>query len=388
MTENKSGRDYILGKFKKDVLKTEKEDKHKLLSRDYVLVVTAGLIILINVLLLIYDTLFGGFGISHGIGLIGLIVNTISSILLLVLPLINKKVKAEVLRTISMLYKLGVLVSVATLNINHNMELTAFTDVSEHMTVSFAPFYLIIIALMPSPYLIDGVILCLLGAGSVVVPLFLKGHEYYNLIFNIIIFIVVGLLYTFFYLSNKLHDENQKKLIEINDSLLNASYLDALTNTFNRRAYYEYIHHISSDESIINVGSIIFDIDDFKAFNDLYSHTKGDNCLQVVSKSVMDVLDEKGIYLFRYGGEEFVAFVINPKEEELIEIGKKIVKAVSDADLKRYDTERKCVTITCGLAILKVLHGVNADYVLKADESLYYGKNHGKNCVVYDSEIR
>ena len=56
MTENKSGRDYILGKFKKDVLKTEKEDKHKLLSRDYVLVVTAGLIILINILLLIYDT--------------------------------------------------------------------------------------------------------------------------------------------------------------------------------------------------------------------------------------------------------------------------------------------------------------------------------------------
>ena len=102
----------------------------------------------------------------------------------------------------------------------------------------------------------------------------------------------------------------------------------------------------------------------------------------------MDVLDEKGIYLFRYGGEEFVAFVINPKEEELIEIGKKIVKAVSDANLKRYDTERKCVTITCGIAILKVLHGVNADYVLKADESLYYGKNHGKNCVVYDNEIR
>ena len=54
------------------------------------------------------------------------------------------------------------------------------------------------------------------------------------------------------------------------------------------------------------VSVIIYDIDNFKSYNDHYSHIKGDAVLKRVAESVVKVLERHDSYLFRFGGEEFV----------------------------------------------------------------------------------
>lgn len=390
MIENKSGRSKIIDLYKKTILKNEKDeiDLKPSNRNKIVLLFALVLVVVANVVLFLYDFYTGTIGLNNTFGIIGLGTITLLSFLMIFYLLLLDNISEIAKRIIDIIYKLLVLASVTLIVTNHNIELEKNNIENFHMSISFATFYLLIIAISPSNYLTDGIFLGIAGAVTVALPLFLPGKEYYNILFNAIFFVVIIIIYAHFYISNKVHIDNQKKLIQINENLINASYLDAMTDTFNRRAYYEYIHHLNNDETVDKVGVLIFDIDDFKAFNDLYSHSKGDNCLQIVSSVVMGILDEEEIFLFRYGGEEFVAFIDNPNKEHLVEVAKKMVEGVYERNIQRYDTQYKRVTITCGAAILKVLHGVNADYVIKADEQLYKGKNSGKNCVVFEGEIR
>ena len=125
------------------------------------------------------------------------------------------------------------------------------------------------------------------------------------------------------------------------------------------------------------------DIDDFKKVNDTYGHGFGDEVLITVANILTENV-RKEDYVCRWGGEEFL-IVQSCAEDEYEGLGGKslvlkVLEKVRNYDFD-YDSHHIPVTMTAGIAT-----PASGDSVLsviqKADESLYWGKQHGKNQLV------
>ena len=84
------------------------------------------------------------------------------------------------------------------------------------------------------------------------------------------------------------------------------AYLDTLTGLPNRPAFWQRLHDIHSDAERSGRQFAIFclDLDRFKRVNDLYGYSVGDMVFCEVARRLQEVA--AGVYLARYGGDEFV----------------------------------------------------------------------------------
>ena len=98
---------------------------------------------------------------------------------------------------------------------------------------------------------------------------------------------------------------------------------DQLTGLFNRIAYTEMIdpeyrrHCEKGRKCVVN----FVDADNFKQVNDTYGHEKGDMILKEIAKVLVGKCPKEG-FVYRYGGDEFIAFFPRFKEEVIAQLGK------------------------------------------------------------------
>ena len=159
---------------------------------------------------------------------------------------------------------------------------------------------------------------------------------------------------------------------------------DTLTGLLNRRGLDEALAMLQADES--PVALMVLDIDHFKGINDRYGHTAGDRALQALA-TLMSEGSRSGDTLARSGGEEFV--ILMP--------GASLAAAVSAAERLRQRLAAQPapgaisspITASVGVARFPD-HGATLDAVFqRADQALYYAKNHGRNTVcVADDDAR
>ena len=163
---------------------------------------------------------------------------------------------------------------------------------------------------------------------------------------------------------------------KLEERIIRESRIDRLTQIHNRNALYTYIDSI---EDKTDYALAIFDIDDFKKFNDTYGHIVGDFVLREVARVAEEFLSDS--FVARYGGEEFVVVMKMNNDfdlvyntiEELRKLNEKYVFTYNDLKLK--------LTITIGLT--KYQNKMDADeWINQADKLLYQGKNSGKNKTV------
>ena len=81
-----------------------------------------------------------------------------------------------------------------------------------------------------------------------------------------------------------------------------ASVRDALTNLFDRKAYY---HDLSKIENKVN-GIIIIDMNSLKWLNDNKGHEEGDKAIKTIAEVIYSSLDSKHMDAYRMGGDEFL----------------------------------------------------------------------------------
>jgi len=127
----------------------------------------------------------------------------------------------------------------------------------------------------------------------------------------------------------------------------------------------------------------MIDVDHFKAFNDACGHQSGDECLQLVARSLSDVLQREGDVLARYGGEEFAA-ILRPS-------GPAEAAAVAEAFRDRIERLRiphpapsvgPVLTVSVGVATAVPRAGASpSSLVAAADDALYRSKHEGRNRV-------
>jgi diguanylate cyclase (GGDEF)-like protein len=166
--------------------------------------------------------------------------------------------------------------------------------------------------------------------------------------------------------------EELNKQIEVNKKL---SYVDALTQLKNRKAYDEKIEEsVSLHKRYKTTFSVaILDIDNFKNVNDTCGHSVGDIVLKDIAKT-LQASTRTCDMLFRIGGEEFV--VIFPITS--LSAAKIAAEKIRENVDKKLSVENINITVSIGLS--EVCAGDCKDSIFKRiDKFLYNSKKTGKN---------
>lgn len=117
------------------------------------------------------------------------------------------------------------------------------------------------------------------------------------------------------------------------------------------------------------------DIDHFKKINDNYGHLFGDEVLLRVA-DLMRQSFRNHDKLFRFGGEEFVVMLRNVGEDNVQTIFDRFRVAVEGHDFPRVGQVR------CSVGYSRIDPRLSpAELLGRADEALYYSKEHGRNQV-------
>jgi diguanylate cyclase (GGDEF)-like protein/PAS domain S-box-containing protein len=179
--------------------------------------------------------------------------------------------------------------------------------------------------------------------------------------------------------------DNSDKMIAIQraQELQQIAFLDPLTGIGNRR-YTEITLRAKLDELKRykwSFGVIFADIDNFKKVNDTHGHDIGDEILKMVSKTMASALRSFD-FLGRWGGEEFVAIVVNLDKKELYGIAEKLRHLVGQSGLK-LQKENLTVTISSG-AVLARSDDTISSLIKRADKLMYQSKTNGRNRVTMD----
>ncbi|HTP03130.1 MAG TPA: GGDEF domain-containing protein [Anaerolineales bacterium] len=129
-------------------------------------------------------------------------------------------------------------------------------------------------------------------------------------------------------------------------------------------------------------GILFIDIDHFKDFNDSYGHLLGDKILRVVAKTLRQNLrasDSCG----RWGGEEFIALVLDLEAAGLAKVAEKLRRAVSETRISDKDGELG-VTVSIGASLARPGDTFQS-LMERADQLMYESKRLGRNRVTVDS---
>lgn len=110
---------------------------------------------------------------------------------------------------------------------------------------------------------------------------------------------------------------------------------DGFTGLYNRNKYNVLLNNFTSYEK---AAVIFFDVNNLKFINDTKGHDVGDRLLMMAAQSVSEAADS-GMYVFRMGGDEFLAVIPHGTEkdaEQFVERWQKKLEAVnaSSADIK------------------------------------------------------
>ena len=181
------------------------------------------------------------------------------------------------------------------------------------------------------------------------------------------------------------HKKTQTELEEVNQKLEELSYLDGLTQISNRRDFekniLEYLQ--KSREQGLSLSLFMFDIDNFKLYNDTYGHLEGDNALKTVAVIIRKHFSEVGGISARFGGEEFVAACLGLDEKESIILGNSIREDVFLQEIENEKAHLKKLSISVGISYSSGLEELKKSFIMRwADVSLYQAKRDGKNRVV------
>jgi diguanylate cyclase (GGDEF)-like protein len=196
--------------------------------------------------------------------------------------------------------------------------------------------------------------------------------------------------------------EQQRQRIEILEKLVMD---DELTGAKNRRFVREFLRQITTraSQESLQVTLLIFDIDNFKQYNDLYGHQVGDSILKQAAV-LMQKCCRKQDVVARYGGDEFAAVFWNlpsgksisldadPKAErrriesehptQVINICDRFRRELNKTDLPALGAEGKGVlTISGGLATFPRDGSTVEQLFAQADKALLEAKRSGKNRV-------
>ncbi len=159
---------------------------------------------------------------------------------------------------------------------------------------------------------------------------------------------------------------------------------DSLTGLNNRN----YLFHMAQNfvEQAIREGSpisiFLFDIDNFKHYNDTNGHDEGDKLLKELSGLVRGVTRKSSV-IVRYGGEEFIVMLPGITKESALIYAERLRENISIYPFPNREKQPLgMVSISGGVASFPIDGGSIYKVIQLADMALYKAKAAGRNRVI------
>jgi diguanylate cyclase (GGDEF)-like protein len=178
-----------------------------------------------------------------------------------------------------------------------------------------------------------------------------------------------------------------EQLERAKEQLAGLATTDTLTGLANRRKFDAALdlefRRAASNHTPVSL--LLLDVDCFKAFNDLYGHLAGDECLRAVADVLASFGRRAGDLAARYGGEEFAVLLV-PADSEAAATQAEALRAAVQALRLAHAGNREAggsVTVSIGVATIKP-NKFDIDpkkLIARADAGLYAAKNAGRNRV-------
>jgi len=165
---------------------------------------------------------------------------------------------------------------------------------------------------------------------------------------------------------------------EAHGHLLWESQTDYLTRLGNRRWFFEEGKRITGNAESGPVAILAFDLDRFKAINDLHGHAAGDEVLKSFAEITRGVLGPDAI-LARIGGEEFAALLHAADAQRARALGEAVVARFAERISRDMGSIGMSVTVSVGLAQFEGGAPPFAEGLAAADRALYRAKSLGGN---------
>ena len=172
------------------------------------------------------------------------------------------------------------------------------------------------------------------------------------------------------------------------DDVRKESLTDPLTGIHNRKAFDTDLKDAvqKAKDSGEPLSLLMCDIDHFKAFNDTWGHTTGDQVLRLVAGCLSENVKGRDTAA-RYGGEEFAVVLRNTVLADSVSLANQIRLYVECKKLVKKSTGDILGTISISIGVAQYAAGESPiSLVQRADTCLYAAKKAGRNCVVSDAK--
>lgn len=160
---------------------------------------------------------------------------------------------------------------------------------------------------------------------------------------------------------------------------------DPLTGLLNRRGMEAYVRQ---NLRPCEVCAALFDIDNFKLYNDTYGHDAGDACLRRVARLIQEMAKGRDAIAVRYGGEELLLLFFSAEVSEVRAVVEQGIQKLWNMKLSSGNGAlQPFLSVSCGIAVGEVTLADQSEglrrLIAAADAKLYTAKSDGKNrCVV------
>ena len=265
--------------------------------------------------------------------------------------------------------------------------------VSGDEAISAGILLIAILMLIQPVFWVEAIALDVFVSGSIIFTALHNAHTHNLSAVHYYIIVAVAYLFACYLINSILFYAETQRYCQVlrNERLYNTAIYDELTQCKNRYALREFLkaNHKRWESKQVNILLIMFDIDNFKEYNDQFSHPGGDYCLRSVADAVRKEFQSPNLDFFRYGGEEFLLFL----EIRNVKDAKKLILQVRNS-IKGLNIEapegapKEVVTISVGGTVVVTPIDFNFDeYIRVVDKYLYKAKGAGKDVCCLDDKI-
>jgi two-component system, cell cycle response regulator len=164
--------------------------------------------------------------------------------------------------------------------------------------------------------------------------------------------------------------------------LKDSTLKDPMTGLYNRRFLDELLesnvqNRVKDDHCH---AIMMLDIDFFKQVNDTYGHDIGDEVIKRLAGTMKDSIRDSDMAV-RYGGEEFIIFLLNTNINKTVEIAQRICDNFKEEKFA-VGSHTFNKTLSIGISYYPTDSDNLWNTIKHADEALYYAKNNGRNQVI------
>ncbi len=179
---------------------------------------------------------------------------------------------------------------------------------------------------------------------------------------------------------------DRSEILKLKSIIKEVGEYDPLTNLLNRTTIQKEMDKLIKLATRYNYNfSIMFiDIDNFKAINDLYGHSAGDNVLKNFATRMRELVRDTDL-VARLGGDEFILVQQRVNDfKEIALLGERVINAFAQPFY--YEKQKIYCALSIGVAVYPSAGSSTEELIEHSDQAMYEAKKKGGNQLCFYSD--